>query len=292
MTCRYGALVSIAVLAAGTPNVARAQEPALAQASTQPAQTAAPATPVAQTPVERRVDVRVDKTRMMPQGFSVVLVLADIQAASGPDDVPPAARKALADMKDFLPYKSYKLLDAAWMLCCGPGSGEVTSRMKGPEDQDYELRLSASQSREQQNLDSARVYVRFSLRELNEATPDVAALAQALTAEQQREVEKLRDQIAQLEIALAGLKAAQPVTPERRDERKRLEAQIDYLKQRLTTQEGRSPRRSTRSMMDTNFLMDVGETVVVGTSRLKGGSKALIAMLTAVPPRGERKEKN
>ena len=32
--------------------------------------------------------------------------------------------------------------------------------------------------------------------------------------------------------------------------------------------------------------MDVGETVVVGTSRLKGGSKALIALLTAVPPRG------
>jgi hypothetical protein len=22
-------------------------------------------------------------------------------------------------MKDFLPYKSYRLLDAAWVLCCG-----------------------------------------------------------------------------------------------------------------------------------------------------------------------------
>ena len=37
--------------------------------------------------------------------------------------------------------------------------------------------------------------------------------------------------------------------------------------------------------------MNVGETVVVGTSRLKGGSKALIALLTAVPPRTtERRE--
>jgi hypothetical protein len=28
--------------------------------------------------------------------------------------------------------------------------------------------------------------------------------------------------------------------------------------------------------------MDIGETVVVGTSRAKGGDKALIALLTAV----------
>ena len=37
--------------------------------------------------------------------------------------------------------------------------------------------------------------------------------------------------------------------------------------------------------IDTSFTMDVGETVVVGTSRMKGGTKALIALLTAVPPR-------
>ena len=37
-----------------------------------------------------------------------------------------------------------------------------------------------------------------------------------------------------------------------------------------------------RSIIDTSFTMDVGETVVVGTSRLKG-DKALIALLTAVP---------
>jgi hypothetical protein len=38
--------------------------------------------------------------------------------------------------------------------------------------------------------------------------------------------------------------------------------------------------------------MAIGETVVVGTSRLKGGSRALIALLTAVPkpktPAGSR----
>jgi hypothetical protein len=36
-----------------------------------------------------------------------------------------------------------------------------------------------------------------------------------------------------------------------------------------------------RTLIDTNFAMDIGETVVVGTSRLQG-DKALIALLTAV----------
>jgi hypothetical protein len=43
-------------------------------------------------------------------------------------------------------------------------------------------------------------------------------------------------------------------------------------------------RDSRRAMIDTSFTMDVGETVVVGTSRLKG-EKALIALLTAIPQR-------
>src|SRR5262245_44842783 len=49
---------------------------------------------------------------VVPQGFSVVLVLGDIQSAASSDDLPLAARKALTDMKDFLPFKSYRLLDA------------------------------------------------------------------------------------------------------------------------------------------------------------------------------------
>ena len=43
-----------------------------------------------------------------------------------------------------------------------------------------------------------------------------------------------------------------------------------------------------RSIMNTSFTMDLGETVVVGTSRLSGNSKALIALLTAVPPKSAR----
>ena len=50
-----------------------------------------------------------------PQGFSVVLVLGEMQGTGATDTVPPAARKALADMKDFLPYKGYRFLDTGAM---------------------------------------------------------------------------------------------------------------------------------------------------------------------------------
>ena len=43
--------------------------------------------------------------------------------------------------------------------------------------------------------------------------------------------------------------------------------------------------RGTHAIIDTSFTMDVGETVVVGTSRV-AGDKALIALLTAVAHAG------
>jgi len=43
-----------------------------------------------------------------------------------------------------------------------------------------------------------------------------------------------------------------------------------------------SPGGAGRRIIDTTFSMDVGETVVVGTSRLGGGDRAIIALLTAV----------
>src|SRR6185503_8131903 len=42
-------------------------------------------------------------------GFSVVLVLGDSQGGGASESVPASAAKALADLKDFLPYRSYQL---------------------------------------------------------------------------------------------------------------------------------------------------------------------------------------
>jgi hypothetical protein len=74
------------------------------------------------------------------QGFSVVLLLGDLQGGTTADNVPPAARKALVDMKDFLPYKSYRLLDTAWTLASNNGV-RSTMRLRGPENQEFELNL-------------------------------------------------------------------------------------------------------------------------------------------------------
>ena len=87
----------------------------------QPAQAGAPDAPPRATPRAStgRLHADSDSDKSAPQAFSVVLVLGEAQASTMQDNVPAAARKALADMKDFLPYKGYRLLDTQWTLCCG-----------------------------------------------------------------------------------------------------------------------------------------------------------------------------
>lgn len=211
-----------------------------------------------------------------PQGFSVVLVLGDLQGAAGEDDVPPAARKALADMRDFLPYKSYKLLDAAWILCCA--GSRVANRLRGPDDREYELEIATSP------VENARVSVRFALRD---AAAAVVTSTNAMTDARAREQE-----IEQLRVKARALETQLREARERNDaDRVRaLQAQTEELNAQVTAFQYKGRRvdvkpRADRSIIDTSFTMDVGETVVVGTSRLSGGSKALIALLTAVPPK-------
>ena len=230
---------------------------------------------------------RADESRIVPQGFSVVLVLADLTASTAQDDVPPAARRALADMKDFLPYKSYKLLDAAWVL----GQGQQTIRLRGPEEQEYELRLITPGSA----TVSGRLHLQFSLREASPHASEVeyarsaqeAALrAEIATAERSEVVRSRRrgtaQELARLENELrqARVKADQTKV-------QAIEKEIAVTRDLIALQNNvRRKITSSRAIIDTSFTMEVGETVVVGTSRLRGNSKALIALLTAVPPRG------
>jgi hypothetical protein len=220
-----------------------------------------------------------DRARAHPQGFSVVLVLADLTASSGQDDVPPAARRALADMKDFLPFKSYRLLDAAWIL--SEGTGRTLTRLRGVDDQEYELRLEAAPA------DEGRVRVRFMLAGDSsgaEAAPEVAYAA--AREEVEAEVVRLK---GQLEAARAAKQEGEVRAIERRIAE--LQRRLEPANQKPGA--GARPVKigpSGRAVVDTNFTMEIGETVVVGTSRLRGGSRALIALLTAVPPRGMRAE--
>ncbi len=203
-------------------------------------------------------------------------------------------------MREFLPFKSYRLLDAAWLMCCGePRQGMVsttgesmarniaTQMLRGPEEQEYELRLSTSRG------EGGRVLVRFTLGgstgEAGSSTAAASAAASIRTA--QRKIEDLQDraQLLQIQIAEARRKvevgiAAGGDIPKLEVELRSIQREIRDLEQRIASntvtrsmQRGGGSTTSERSIrssiIDTSFSMDVGETVVVGTSRLKGGDQ-------------------
>ena len=224
--------------------------------------------------------------RARPQGFSVVLVLADLKGAPGEDDVPPAARKALLDMKEFLPYRWYRLVDASWILCCG--NGRTTNRLRGPEDRDYELELTT------QPADQSRLNVQFSLHDVADADDEspsarsrnrsIAELERAV-ADAKTRLETARAKLAPSHPDLIRLQAELQTAETRLAEAHAAESSADRKPAADRAARARTAGMRPRSIMSTSFTMSLGETVVVGTSRLSGNSKALIALLTAVPPR-------
>ena len=278
-------LSSVALSAAGQ----YAQSPATAPPQGTPPQGTQP--PSARVPGQARPSTpppsqqgqrEESRSRLQPQGFSVVLVLADLTTATAQDDVPPAARRALADMKDFLPYKSYKLLDAAWLL--GQGTSGGVTRLRGPDEQEYELRLSAYPV----PSTNGRVQVQFSLRDSGVEHVDAPS-----TRDNERrttteiEVKAREAELDRLQRDLDDAKKRNDATQVRS-----LERRIASVRDAMALTRSVQNRKSmpSRAIMDTSFAMEVGETVVVGTSRLRGNTRALIALLTAVPPRSGRTE--
>src|SRR3979409_201999 len=75
------------------------------------------------------------------RGFSVVLLLGETQGTASVETLPVPVRKALNDVKDFLPYKSYRVLETELLL----GSKGATSRLKGLDDQEYDIDLTADE---------------------------------------------------------------------------------------------------------------------------------------------------
>lgn len=246
----------------------------VAAALVSPAAARAQKAPAVAKPSSRVVKVASQPT---PQGFSVVLVLGEMQGTGSTDSVPPAARKALADMKDFLPYKSYRFLDTQWTLCCGRSA--TVTRLRGPDEQDYDLELSPSSGAD------GKWYVRFTLAEPAPAgAPSEASSADgpasdhaaAKTAAIRREELESR-----MRVLRERVNENHPDVQRQRAEIAELEHPSNAARPGLTTSRA-AGRSRPRAIIDTSFTMDIGETVVVGTSRLKG-DKALIALLTAVP---------
>jgi hypothetical protein len=74
------------------------------------------------------------------QSFQVLLLAASTKAEDGGPEIPANVQKALADLKGFLPFKSYRLLDAVWMRATQDRltEGHAVTGRDGP---DYRVRL-------------------------------------------------------------------------------------------------------------------------------------------------------
>jgi hypothetical protein len=167
-------------------------------------------------------------------GFSVVLVVGSLSGttAASSESVPDAAKKALADMKDFLPYKRYQLLDAAWMLCCASPRAGVSGRVRGPDEREYRYEVDPI------GVSETKLDVRFTIRDVTPSAPARRSnVSEALTADHPRMVQARREA-------------------------------------------SEAHGTSGQNVIDSTFSISLGETVVVGTSRLHG-DRALIAILTA-----------
>jgi hypothetical protein len=233
-------------------------------------------------------------------GFSVVLVVGETQpsGSASPDTLPSGAKKALSDMREFLPYKSYRVLDTQWMACCAPNpTTTIAGRLQGVtgipgpngsvnlSPRPYAFSIAASVS-------GVNIPVRFVL-----ALEDTGNRRASEHADRAREMERERQDVqAEAETVEAQVRNLQQRveigTASALDVRP-LQDRYASLQRRLRdmTVSAESASLSGRSIIDSSFTMDAGETVVVGTSKL-GGDKALIALVTAVRKSGQGQGRN
>jgi len=145
------------------------------------------------------------------QLFQVILMRGTTTGSTEIVGLPKNAEKAIKDMRDFLPFKSYRLLDSALLRVQDVGK----SRLSGIPPQQYEVRVAC------------------------------------------RAMPNGKLSIWEFKIVAMKLPGTTPLPP------------------------GVAPK-AERAIIDTSFTIDLGETIVVGSSKL-GGDQALIVLFTALP---------
>jgi hypothetical protein len=255
---------------------------------------AAPVPVIAQQ-ASRRTDVWRDI-----QGFNIVLILGESERSENSSlELPGAARRALADMREFLPYKHYRVLDSQWMSCCAPESVRIglpmAGRLQGVVETSKIRATTAGNRRDVldprpyaftlmlMSGDGSRLPVKFALR-LDEPASGGRGGGSAQAAESARRVADMRSDLEIMSVQIAELQKRVDAGVTRPEELRVLQGRHAQLQRRIAAAEDGATTHSSsshRPIIDTSFTMDVGETVVVGTSRL-GGDKALIALVTAV----------
>ena len=221
-------------------------------------------------------------------GYSIVFVVGDTEPTGTSDAVPAAAQKALNDMKDFLPYRHYHLLDSAWILCCTDFGEPVTGRIVGQDGREYQYSIRTNPA------DAARFSIHFSLvpaGSIGSARGVAARGGGASSINRPEYSTELSNAIKNQTDARAALIEAQRRVNEgvaAQGEVQAAQASIQLAEiqvariQALMAGRGAGATVPTVSIMDNSFYIAVGETVVIGTSRISGG-QALVALLTAVP---------
>lgn len=140
------------------------------------------------------------------------------------------------------------------------------------------------------------MFVRFTLSESShrEATEAEVATVLMEQAAQANEAGRQHQQdLLRLEMELRALQKERESGKADEARMRSLQAEIAAARDRVSASRRITTRQPTKTVVtgrsgtiiDTSFTMAIGETVVVGTSRLKGNSSALIALLTAVPSR-------
>jgi hypothetical protein len=166
-----------------------------------------------------------------------------------------------------------------WIL----GSERSATRLRGTDEQEYQLSLRADGIVGPQGL-----RVAFHLQE--PAAADTA-INYADDGQRRAQLAAMEDRRRQLEVEAAAMRGKTGDDQRALNEsRRQLNAQVAELKRQIEMVESGGAIGRGRSVIDTTFFMDIGETVVVGTSRIRGGDKALIALLTAVPKNGAPKK--
>lgn len=184
--------------------------------------------------------------------FQVVLLMGDNEGGSSYEGVPKNAMSALEDIRDFLPFKNYRLLDVALMR----SDRIAESVMSGPYGEELELALEFDAD---PSTEPTRLNVHgFQLRSAGGGGTVGLGRGRVLRGERPPAADA-------------------PVAGEQRPLDPSTAARAAYARAASLA------ARSRRELIETSFSVDVGETIVVGSSGLDGGGKAVLVLFTAIP---------
>ena len=160
--------------------------------------------------IQKQIAARLERSDVPPQSlnFRLALLLAGGHPTADPK-LPAGEQKALDDLKEFLPYEGYRLIDAGWIR----SSERARLRLGNGPSFDMELRFSRGSD--------------------EFGGPDIRV-----------------EHFELMKLATVS----------------RAEGETGY---------------SRHNLLSSSFSMTIGETVVVGTSKLNGNKEALIVLLTA-----------